>query len=76
MLGLKSTAYNINNTGSGQFEFFSDISTRSLQTVRVGESAGKISRGGGNAFIGFETGKENLDGSFGVFVGFQSGSLN
>ena len=76
MLGLKSTAYNINNTGSGQFEFFSDISTRSLQTVRVGESAGKISRGGGNAFIGFETGKENLDGSFGVFVGFQAGSLN
>jgi len=76
MLNLKSSAYNIRNGGEGQYEFFADISTRSLLTVRVGEGAGKISVGSGNAFVGFEAGKENKQGSFGVFVGFQAGSLN
>ena len=76
MLNLSSSAYKIRNGGEGQYEFFSDISTRTLLTVRIGEGAGKISKGSGNAFVGFEAGKENNQGSFGVFVGFQAGSLN
>uniref|UniRef100_A0A6C0CRI8 Peptidase S74 domain-containing protein n=1 Tax=viral metagenome TaxID=1070528 RepID=A0A6C0CRI8_9ZZZZ len=76
MLNLQSSAYNIRSGGEGQYEFFSDISTRSLLSVRVGESAGKISTGSGNAFIGYESGKQNIEGSFGTFVGFQAGSLN
>lgn len=76
MLGLKADAYQINVNGEGQYEFFSDISTRTLESVRIGEGAGKISRGSGNAFVGYESGKENNLGSFGVFVGFQAGALN
>ena len=76
MLNLQSSAYNIRSGGEGQYEFFADISTRSLLTVRVGESAGKISTGSGNAFVGYESGKQNMEGSFGTFVGFQAGSLN
>ena len=76
MLNLQSSAYNIRSGGEGQYEFFADISTRSLLSVRVGESAGKISTGSGNAFVGYESGKQNMQGSFGTFVGFQAGSLN
>ena len=76
MLGLKADAYDINNSGDGQYAFFSDIGTRALQSVRVGEGAGKISQGTANTFVGYETGKENRAGSFGVFVGFQAGQLN
>lgn len=76
MLGLKADAYDINNSGDGQYAFFSDVSTRALQSVRVGESAGKISQGSANTFVGYETGKENKAGSYGVFVGFQAGQLN
>ena len=76
MLNLRSEAYTIRNGGEGQFEFFSDISTRTLETVRIGEGAGKISTGSGNAFVGYESGKINQKGSFGAFVGFQAGALN
>lgn len=76
MFGLKTDTYTINTNGNGQYELFSDVSTRSLQSVLVGEGAGKISKGSGNAFVGFESGKQNLQGSFGVYVGFQAGALN
>jgi len=76
MLNLSSSAYTIRNGGEGQYEFFADISTRSLQSVRVGEGAGKISVGSGNAFVGFDAGHANANGSFGAFVGFQAGAQN
>jgi len=76
MFGLKTDTYTLNTNGNGQYELFADVSTRSLQSVLVGEGAGKISKGSGNAFVGFESGKQNLKGSFGVFVGFQAGALN
>jgi hypothetical protein len=61
------------DTNSGLFE---DISTRSLLTVRVGESAGKISSGTANTFIGYEAGRVNTAGSFDTFIGYQAGALN
>jgi hypothetical protein len=76
MFGLKTDTYTLNTNGNGQYELFADVSTRSLQSVLVGESAGKISKGSGNAFVGFESGYQNLEGSFGVFVGFQAGAQN
>lgn len=76
MLSLQSDAYTIRTGGEGNYEMFSDISTRSLETVRVGEGAGKISIGSGNAFVGYEAGKLNQKGSFGAFVGFQAGGQN
>lgn len=76
MFGLKTDTYTLNTNGNGQYELFADVSTRSLNSVLVGEGAGKISKGTANAFVGFESGKKNLEGSFGVFVGFQAGALN
>lgn len=61
------------DTNSGLFE---DIGTRSLQTVRVGESAGKASSGTANTFVGCEAGKNNAAGSYDTFIGYQAGSLN
>jgi hypothetical protein len=68
--------YQTNASGESSAGLFEDISTRSLQTVRVGESAGKVSSGVGNAFVGYESGKENTRGNYGTFVGYQAGSLN
>lgn len=66
------------SAGSGDTHagLFEDIGTRSLQTVRVGEGAGKVSSGVGNAFVGYETGKQNAGGSYGTFVGYQAGAQN
>lgn len=53
-----------------------DISTRSLQTVSVGDSAGKISSGTNNAFIGVQAGAQNTTGSYVTAIGFQAGAQN
>lgn len=64
--------------GSGEANtgLFEDIGTRSLQTVRVGEGAGKVSSGTANTFIGYESGRANSGGSYDTFIGYQAGSLN
>lgn len=76
MLSLRTDTYSLNKNGNAQHELFADISTRKLESITVGESCGKVSKGKGNAFVGFESGKHNFEGSFGVFVGFQAGSFN
>jgi len=53
-----------------------DISTRSLQTVAVGSSAGKISSGIQNAFIGVQAGAQNTTGSYITAVGYQAAAQN
>ena len=53
-----------------------DISTRSLQTVSVGDSAGKISTGTNNAFVGVQAGAQNTTGSYVTAIGFQAGAQN
>jgi hypothetical protein len=72
----RSQPYALAGTGETHAGLFEDISTRSLQTVRVGESAGKISSGVGNAFVGYEAGKQNVAGSFTTLVGYQAGTTN
>lgn len=67
---------NFNPGGSTHQGLVDDISTRSLQSVRVGEGAGKISTGISMAFVGYEAGKYHQSGSFGTFVGFQAGFQN
>lgn len=76
MLGLKNGINSLNNAGTSTNDLFADVSTRKLESISVGESSGKISKGTGNAFVGFESGKYNIDGSFGVFVGYQAGTFN
>jgi len=53
-----------------------DISTRSLQTVSVGDSAGKINNGTNNAFIGVQAGAQNTTGSYVTAVGYQAAAQN
>jgi len=53
-----------------------DVSTRDLETVRVGESAGKINSGIRNAFVGYESGMESTRGSYDTFVGYQAGKAS
>lgn len=53
-----------------------DISTRSLNTVSVGDSAGKISTGTNNAFVGVQAGAQNTTGSYVTAVGFQAAAQN
>lgn len=52
---------------------FADVSTRTLQSVSLGENAGKINTGVGNAFVGCEAGKNNGYGAHNTFVGYQAG---
>jgi len=63
-------------TGSAGIQIFEDINTSANQTVRIGEGAGKLSYGTGNAFAGYQAGEQNLDGSYNTFVGYQAGQYN
>ena len=76
MLRLKADSSKLSQNGSVPNDLFADISTRSLNSVSVGESSGKISTGKANVFVGYECGEINNEGSYGVFVGFQAGQFN
>lgn len=76
MLRLKADSSKLSQNGSVPNDLFSDISTRTLSSVIVGENSGKISTGSANAFVGFECGNQNADGSFGVFIGYRAGQFN
>jgi len=64
---------NANDTSIGITQ---DISTRSLQTVSVGDSAGKINTGTNNAFIGVQAGAQNTSGSYVTAIGYQAAAQN
>jgi hypothetical protein len=72
----RSQPFSLSSSGDAHAGDFEDISTRTLQSVRVGQSAGKISSGQGNAFVGYEAGKVNVQGSFNAIVGYQAGAQN
>lgn len=72
----RSQPFALSSSGDAHAGDFEDISTRTLQTVRVGQSAGKLSSGYGNAFVGFEAGKTNQQGNYNAMVGFQAGAQN
>src|SRR4051794_9777925 len=44
--------------------------------VYVGTSAGRITTGTSNSFVGFQSGFNNTDGSFNSFLGTQAGYSN
>lgn len=72
----RSQPFALSSSGDAQAGDFEDISTRTLQSVRVGQGAGKLSSGSGNAFVGFEAGKTNVQGSYNAMVGYQAGAQN
>jgi len=63
-------------TGSAGIQIFEDINTSADQSVRFGEGAGKLSYGTGNAFMGYQSGEQNLGGSYVTFIGYQAGQFN
>ena len=60
-------------TDKGLFE---DVSTRVLESVHVGEAAGKVSTGTRNAFVGYGAGKNNNGGVLNTYVGYNAGAAN
>lgn len=72
----RSQPFALSSSGDAHAGDFEDISTRTLQSVRVGQSAGKLSSGYGNAFVGFEAGKTNQQGNYNAMVGYQAGAQN
>lgn len=70
------TLRNLNNAGQTQQGLVEDISTKSLQSVRFGEGAGKLSTGNANAFVGYQAGYAHRSGSYATYVGFQAGAEN
>lgn len=68
--------YRIGPTGDAHSTKLTDIETRSLGTVRIGESAGAISAGVNNVFTGVEAGKLNSIGSYQTMIGYQAGYYN
>jgi hypothetical protein len=71
-----ASLYQTNLAGQTHQGLVEDISTRSLQSVRIGEGAGKIQEGIANAFVGYEAGRESRNGSYITFVGYQAGYAN
>lgn len=64
------------NGGNTTLGYFEDISTRNLESVTIGQGAGKVSYGIGNAFVGYNAGYQNNKGGYNTFLGYQSGYKN
>ena len=60
-------------TNENSADIINDISTRSKETVSIGETAGKNSQGTNNVFIGFESGFNSVDINDSVFIGSRTG---
>lgn len=72
----RTQPYQSASSGETHAGLFEDIGTRSLQTVRIGEGAGKIASGTNSVYIGYETGKAATTSSFCVYAGYQAGMLS
>ena len=62
--------YRLSSTGDTNAGLFEDINTRNLQTVRIGESAGKINKGIQNIFVGYESGKQSVNANYITAIGY------
>ena len=72
----RTQPYSFANTGDTSAGLFQDISTRSLQSVRVGESAGAINSGIGNAFIGVQAGMKCTQANYVTAIGYQASAYS
>ena len=72
MLGA-SSFQQISSGGANPQGILEDISTRSLQTVRIGELAGKLATGIRNVFTGYGAAAAGSSINNTVLIGFESG---
>lgn len=64
----------VSGGGENQAGLYQDISTRTQQSVRVGEGAGKVATGTGNCFVGYDAGKQSSGTSYSCMLGYQAGA--
>ncbi|QIG60098.1 hypothetical protein [Dishui Lake large algae virus 1] len=76
MLSSQYTVQQNTPSGSAGIKIFDDINTSADLSVRFGEGAGKLSYGTGNAFMGYQAGEQNQEGSYDTFIGYQAGQFN
>ena len=69
-MNLNKGINQIDLNGSSLLE---DINTRSLQSISVGNAAGKLSTGSANVYIGYETAKNIVSSSSDCYIGYQAG---
>lgn len=70
---VKNQPFQFSGTGENSANLFEDITTRGLQNVRVGGSAGKIITGAANTVVGYESGRNMQDSQFTTCIGYQAG---
>lgn len=73
MQGAAPSFNQISNGGGNPQGLLEDISTRSLQTVRIGESAGKLATGTRNVFAGYKAAAAGSSVMNSVLLGYESG---
>lgn len=62
--------------GTNSSSLFKDISTRSFQSIKLGESSAKLLKGANNVFIGYYAGFNAIDINDSVFIGAFAGLNN
>jgi len=71
-MNTRVQAYNTSPTGINSVDVYEDISTRSLNTVRIGQSAGKINSGSFNVYAGYESGAAAVNSSYTTAIGYRA----
>ena len=69
----RTQPFQFSSSGENSTGLFEDVSTRSLQNVRVGGEAGKVITGAGNTVVGYESGRNMKDSDNTTCVGYRSG---
>jgi len=64
----------LTNPGTTTTSIFQDASTSTLQSVRFGQDAGKVSSGVGNAFVGYQAAQNMQTGDYVTAIGYQAGN--
>jgi hypothetical protein len=64
--------FRINGIGDNYSGLYEDISTRSLDTVRIGGETGKINTGIGNAFVGYQCAYNTTNAIYMTCIGYRS----
>ena len=71
-MNIREQAYNLSTSGSSSVGIFEDISTRALNSVRIGQSAGKINTGLFNIYAGFQAGANATNSSYTTAIGYNA----
>ena len=63
----------INQTGNSSIITYDDVQTRTLDSIRIGNSCGKFLNSYNNVFIGNKAGLESINVEKSIFLGYNAG---